>query len=188
MIDPATPNSLNARKLSTLAASLVLTSPGVPMILQAQEMLETGSFSDKQVVDWTKETTNAPILAMYTDLVAMRRNLGGTTAGLAGANINVFHTNTSAHVFAFHRFDAGGPGDDVVVVVNMSAKPYPQYTIGFPHDGTWKVRFNGDSHRYGADFTGTISNAVTVAATPRDNLPYSGSVGVGPYSIVVLSQ
>ncbi|HEV7558515.1 MAG TPA: alpha-amylase family glycosyl hydrolase [Kofleriaceae bacterium] len=188
MIDPTTPNSLNARKLSTLAASLVLTSPGVPMILQAQEMLETGSFSDKQVVDWTKETTNAPILAMYTDLIAMRRNLGGTTAGLAGANINVFHTNTNAHVFAYHRFDAGGPGDDVIVVVNMSAKPYPAYTIGFPHDGTWKVRFNGDSHRYGADFSGTISNAVTVAATPRDNLPYSGAVGVGPYSIVVLSQ
>jgi len=190
MIDTAAPTSVTARKLSTLAASLVLTAPGVPMILQAQEMLASGSFSDKQVVDWSKEmaATTAPILQMYTDLIALRRNLGGTTAGLTGRGISVFHTNTAARVFAFHRFDRGGPGDDVVVVVNMSAKPYPAYTIGFPHAGMWNVRFNGDSHRYGADFAGTISNAVTATAAPRDNLPYSATIGVGPYSIVVLSQ
>lgn len=188
MIDAQTPGSLKARKLSTLAASLVLTSPGVPMILQAQEMLASGSFSDKEVIDWSTETTNAPILQMYTDLIAMRRNLAGTTAGLMGAGIDVFHTNATARVFAFHRFDRGGPGDDVIVLVNMSAKAYPSYSLGFPRAGTWNVRFNGDSHRYGADFSGTIVNAVTAVGTPRDGQPYSATVGVGPYSIVVLSQ
>ena len=188
MIDPAAPASLVARKRSTLAASMVMTTPGVPMLLQGQEFLESGTFSDRQALDWSKATTHAGILAMYRDLIALRRNLGGRTAGLAGSGIQVFHTNANAHVFAFHRWANGGPGDDVVVIANFNGRAYPSYTIGFPRAGTWRVRFNGDSRRYGTDFGGTISNTVTAVATPRDGLPYSATVGVGAYSIVVLSQ
>ncbi|MEZ5162456.1 MAG: hypothetical protein R2688_01650 [Fimbriimonadaceae bacterium] len=33
----------------------------------------------------------AGIRQMYKDLIGLRRNLGGNTAGLAGPHVNVFH-------------------------------------------------------------------------------------------------
>src|SRR5207302_5288027 len=39
-IDPATPNSYRARKLSMLGAAITFMAPGVPMLFQGQEMLE----------------------------------------------------------------------------------------------------------------------------------------------------
>src|SRR5208283_462850 len=43
-IDPVTPNSYRARKLSTLGTIVAFTSPGIPMLFQGQEMLENQSF------------------------------------------------------------------------------------------------------------------------------------------------
>ena len=53
-IDPVTPNSYRARKLSTLGAAVTLTAPGVPMIFQGQEMLENQQFESGRNVDWSK--------------------------------------------------------------------------------------------------------------------------------------
>ncbi len=41
LIDTNNNESIFAKKRSTLAAAIVLTSPGIPMIFQGQEMLET---------------------------------------------------------------------------------------------------------------------------------------------------
>ena len=44
-----------AKKLSTLGAALVFTSPGIPMIFQGQEFLENDWFHDKDPIDWSKK-------------------------------------------------------------------------------------------------------------------------------------
>ena len=38
-------------------------------------------------------------------------------------------------VIAFHRWDKGGPADDVVVVANFLHEPQDGYVIGFPARG-----------------------------------------------------
>src|ERR1041385_1908112 len=45
---------LFAKKRSTLAAAVVFTAPGVPMIFQGQELLEDKWFDDSREVDWQK--------------------------------------------------------------------------------------------------------------------------------------
>ena len=45
-IDPHDPDSWFAQKRTTLAAALVLTAPGIPMLFQGQEFLEDGWFQD----------------------------------------------------------------------------------------------------------------------------------------------
>jgi len=50
-IDPHDPDSWCAQKRTTLAAALVLTAPGIPMLFQGQEFLEDGWFQDS--VLWT---------------------------------------------------------------------------------------------------------------------------------------
>jgi malto-oligosyltrehalose trehalohydrolase len=188
MIWPGNASSYFSKKRSTLGAAIVLTSPGIPMMFQGQEFLEDGYFQDGVPLDWSKVDKFSGIFRMYRDLVALRHGGQGTTRGLRGRNVNVFQVNDSAKVIAFHRWDQGGPGDDVVIVANFSGKAFPQYEIGFPRGGAWNVRFNGDWQGYDSSFDGTPSNAVDAFASPKDGLAYRGSVGVGPYSVVILSQ
>jgi 1,4-alpha-glucan branching enzyme len=189
MISPGDAGSLQARLRSTLAAAIVMTSPGVPMIFMGQEFLESGHFSDTIALDWTKATTYAGILAEYTDLIALRKNAGGATAGLTGANVSVFHVNDTAKVIAFHRWKSGGPGDDVVVVANFSAKPFTAYTVGLPRGGTWRVRFHSDAKKYSPDYADTPApDLVADATTPRDGFAQSAPLPLGAYEVVILSQ
>ncbi|MEJ0073416.1 MAG: response regulator, partial [Candidatus Saccharibacteria bacterium] len=59
---------------------------------------------------------------------------------------------TSTRVLAYHRWDKGGPGDDVIVVLNFSNRDITDYAVGFPRDGVWQVRFNSAWKGYSPDF------------------------------------
>ena len=100
----------------------------------------------------------------------------------------MFHVNDTAKVIAFHRWDQGGPGDDVVVVVNMANQAYQSYAIGFPRAGVWQVRFNSDWNGYSADFGNQLSYDTTAGSPGLDGMPYSGNVGIGAYTAIILSQ
>ena len=82
---PAQADSWHSKKRSTLGAALVFTAPGIPMLFQGQEMLEDRWFHDRDPVDWSRRERFAGIVDLYRDLIALRRNLRGTTAGLLGA-------------------------------------------------------------------------------------------------------
>jgi 1,4-alpha-glucan branching enzyme len=159
------------------------------MIFMGQEFLEWGSWSDARQLDWSKVQRFAGIRNLYRDLIRLRRNGFGTTAGLKGHNVNVHHVNDRDKVVAFHRWDRGGPGDDVVVVANLADRSYDAYRIGLPRAGVWRVRFNGDWNGYSGAFTNHPSG--DLAAGPgaaRDGMPCGGDVSIGPYAAIVLSQ
>jgi 1,4-alpha-glucan branching enzyme len=188
-IDPARPDSWWSKKRSTLGGALVLTAPGIPMLFQGQEFLEQRPFLQGPAqLDWGNAITYAGILALYRDLIRLRRDGDGTTRGLQGGNCNVFHVNDVAKAVAFHRYGHGGPGDDVIVVLNFADAGYASYEIGLPRPGLWRVRFNSDWYGYDPTFGGWASNDTTATNTPRDGLGYSGAVGLGPYTAVILSQ
>lgn len=185
---PGNAGSYFSKKRSTLGAALVFTAPGIPMIFQGQEFLESGYFQDTKTLDWTKEQTFGGILMMYRDLIRLRRNWFNNSAGLKGQSLNVFHVNNDTKVLAFHRWDRGGSGDDVVVIVNLANQSYDSYSIGFPRSGFWRVRFNSDWNGYSADFGNHLSYDTTASDPGTDGMPYSGNVGIGPYTAIVLSQ
>jgi 1,4-alpha-glucan branching enzyme len=91
-------------------------------------------------------------------------------------------------VLAYHRWDSGGPRDDVIVVTNVSNRSYPTYRIGLPRPGLWRVRFNSDYHGYSADFGTQPTFDTTTDPQPSDGMPCSASIGLAPYSAVILSQ
>lgn len=185
-IDPNNPASYWARKRSTLGAVTTLTSPGIPMIFQGQEFLEDGWFQDTDPLDWNKTNVHAGIRTLYRDLIRLRRNWFNNTRGLRGQNVNVFHVNNSAKVIAYHRWDQGGVGDDVVVLMNWSNTAFNNYTIGLPQGGRWKVAFNSDWNGYGSDFDNTFAADINAANTPRDGLNFSGGFNLGRYSALIL--
>jgi 1,4-alpha-glucan branching enzyme len=188
---PGQADSYFSKKRSTLAAAVMFTSPGIPMLFQGQELLEDGYFTDTDPVDWTKLTTFGGIQQCYKDLIRMRRNLNGNTQGLKGDHVNVFHVNDFNKVLAYHRWDQGGPGDDVVVVCNFSNQgwsPGQNYTIGLPRPGNWYVRFNSDSSNYDSSYQNWSTSTVTAVPGGWDGMPYRGTISIGPYTSVVLSQ
>lgn len=185
---PGNAGSWASKKRSTLGAGLVMTSPGIPMIFQGQEVLEDGFFADTDPVDWTKATTYAGIQTMYRDLIRLRRNWFDTTRGLRGNNTNVHHINNTNKVIAYHRWQNGGARDDVIIVANFGNASYNSYNIGFPRAGTWRVRFNSDWNGYSSDFANTNSYDTTAFSGAKDGMGFNGNIGIGPYSIIIMSQ
>ncbi len=177
-----------AAKRAALGAALVFTAPGVPMIFQGQEFLEDGWFDDKRPLDWHKAQQNSGMIALYRHLISLRRNLGKKTRGLGGQSINVFHVNNVAKLIAFHRWQLGGPGDDVIVVTNFANRPLKNYKLGFPRDGQWQVRFNSDLKAYHPSFTSHHVPTITAVPGEYDQLAYHATITIGPYSVIILSQ
>ena len=180
-----------ARKRSTLAAGLVMTSPGIPMLFQGQEFLESGWFREDVSVDWSKLKAHAGIHRLYRDLLHHRRNLFGVTRGLLGHSVHLHHFNNRDKVIGFHRWDRGGARDDVVVIASFSVRDFEQgYRIGFPRAGTWIVRFNSDWKGYSSDFheVGNPGGRIETEAQACDGFPASATVRLPAYGVLILSQ
>ena len=186
-IDAGNPTSWHVRKRSTLAAAMVLTAPGIPMLLQGQEFLTEGHFDDQTPLDWGQANSLAGIVQFYRDLIALRRNRQGMTRSLAARNIAILHVDEGEKIIAFHRWWDGGPGDDVVVVANFSSRRW-EHRIGFPSPGSWHVRLNSDSKFYSEDFGDFPSGPFTTSDEPRDGRHWSAAVQISPYSVLILSQ
>ncbi|NMO19799.1 DUF3459 domain-containing protein [Pyxidicoccus fallax] len=177
-----------AKKKSLLGATLTLTAPGIPMLFMGQEFMQDGHFDDGQPLDWNKAGWFGGIRQAYRDLIRLRRNWHDTSAGLRGEHIHVFHQNFADKVLAFHRWQHGGPGDDVVVVVNLGHRAFSWYELGLPSDGLWKVRFNSDWAGYAPDFGNTHTHDLWASWGGRDGMPASGGLALGSYSAVILSR
>ena len=184
-IHPEDPDSLWARKRALLGAAALLTTPGIPMIFQGQEMHETQGFHDDVPLRWDRTNTHAGIVRAYRDLIGLRRNRAGTTPGLKGTGVSVHHVDDNNKVVAFVRWDQGGPTDDVVVVANFSSVDFDRndYEIEFPSAGTWYRHFNGDSNRYGDDFGGIGADRIEAAGEPP-----KAAVAMGRYSLQIFSR
>ena len=188
-IDAADPTSYAARKRAMLAAGVLMTAPGVPMIFMGQEMLEDTKFEPQPApLDWAKATTNAPVRAFYKDMIRLRRNLDGVSGGLSGKSIAMtqFNDGAGSKVLVYRRWNKAG--DDVMVIANFGAKKFTRYDLGVPAAGTWVARVDSDATKYGADFGSATPTAVAVTAAARDGLPATASIALGPYAVVVLTR
>jgi 1,4-alpha-glucan branching enzyme len=188
VVAPGAADSWWARKRAALAAGLLLTAPGIPMMFQGAELLEAGSWSDATGMDWSRRERYPGTFALHRDLVGLRRNRSGNTGGLRGNHVNVFHVNDADKLVAYHRWRDGGPGDDVVVVANFADRTYPAYRIGFPRGGAWRVRLNSDARVYDGSFGDAPGYDAWAGGPGADGMPCAGDVGIGPYTILVLSQ
>jgi len=187
-IAPGDAGNWFAKKRATLGSALTLTAPGIPMLFQGQELLEDRWFDDTQPIDWSKAHRNAGILRLHIDLIALRRNAEGRSAGLCGSHATILRADPASKLLAWHRWLDGGPGDDVVVAANLSAEPLTDVAIGLPQPGRWRVRFNSDSRDYDEGFTDLLAVDLDADGEPLDGQAQSGLIHVGPYSVVVLSQ
>jgi 1,4-alpha-glucan branching enzyme len=167
---------------------MVFTAPGIPLLFQGQEFLEGGWFRDTVPLDWDLNDEFHVIVRLYRDLIRLRTNQGGFTRGLCGQFTQVHHMDDDHKVIAFHRWDKGGPADDVVVVANFHHEPLDNYVIGFPTAGLWKLRFNSDWQGYSDDFQNHPSSDIVAEPGEKDALPFHAALSIGAYSVLIYSQ
>lgn len=177
------PAGYYGRKRSTLGAVLVMTSPGTPMILQGQELLETNQFSDTRAMDWTRTNSQVGTLRLYRDLIHLRRNLEGVSAGLLGDATSTYQVDNVNKLVAYSRSDSVNTGSTVVVVANFANTTRTAFPVQFPEAGTWYTLFNSDSTNYASDYGNYGSAEVAAAGTPP-----TGLVNIGPYSALIFSR
>jgi 1,4-alpha-glucan branching enzyme len=172
----------HAREKTVLANTVMLTAPGIPMFLQGQEFMQEGSFNDWQELEWDKAETYSGIVLAHQHLVNLRLNQGGTTAGLLGQSTAVFHQDDNNGVIGYHRWDKGGPGDDVLVIANFGGDAHETYQLQVPLPGKWRVRFNSTWKGYSPDFHEVALDEI---ATDENRLI---TLNLPAYAALILSQ
>lgn len=190
LIDPKDPQSEKARRLSNLAAAIILTAPGVPMLFQGQEMLDprTFTFGNNVPMDWSRAQSQAGTLKLYQDLIALRRNRAGKTAGLEGEHVSVYHVDPATHTLAYRRWASETTGDEVVIAINLSPAPVHDLTLGLPKVGKWSVRFDSASSAYEKQSPTSNVAEIVGTPTPADGLQCSAKLSITPYGVIILSQ
>jgi len=194
MIDSGDPQGWFARKKSMLGFAVILTNPGIPMFFQGAEQLDirpwtpspTATQATPTMMNFPQPLPFPKVFQFYADMVRLRIN----TRGLCGSGLIVIEANPATKVLAYQRWNQGGGSDDLVVVANFSDATFPSYTIGFPYPGNWNVIFNSDSNDYSDsnDFNAVDSYNTTAGPGGYDGMPCSGNIGIGPYSLIVLSR
>ncbi|MDX2175989.1 MAG: alpha-amylase family glycosyl hydrolase [Candidatus Sumerlaeia bacterium] len=190
--DTPDPQGLRSRRSGSLAAALWATSEGIPMLFQGQELHISGGWNDTVATTWSlaNSTINGGIKNLYADLIRLRRNADGISRGLTSDRTEVFLNLNNIKVFAYRRWQEGGaPGDDVVVLMNLSSTSYPVFEIGLPQAGTWYEAINTDSKRYSSDFGDFgVGQVVTTTPSPQHGYAQRGAVALPAYSAVILSR
>jgi 1,4-alpha-glucan branching enzyme len=187
LIDPGDPTGWLSLKKSTLGAGILFTSPGIPMIFQGQEFVENEPLAVNLPLQWTLATEFAAIRKLWTALAAARKNSSGYTPNLEGDSLNIYQLDNTNKFIAYERFDSQSPGV-VVVVANFTGNTEMGVKVGFPSSGVWITRFNSDSKVYSSTFSGAGATSVKAGGGAYAGMPYSGSLTIGPYSLMILSQ
>ena len=187
-INPHDATGWHAQKRSCLAAALVLTSPGIPMLFQGQEFLEGEWFRDTVPVNWDQRAEFRGIVRLYRDLIRLRLNREGFTRGLTGHHVEIIQANDQSNILAFRRWMEGGRGDEVVVVANFSTEPRTGYLVGFPEAGSWELVLNSDWNGYSESFGNFASGGAFALPGQYDGQPARGMVDMGPYSVLIFAR
>jgi 1,4-alpha-glucan branching enzyme len=187
-IAPGDADNWWAKKRAMLGSALVLTSPGIPMLFQGQELLEDGFFDDSVPLDWDKTNSNRGVLELHRDLIRLRRDRDGVTRGLRGPSVAILRADQETKLLATHRWRDGGPHDDTVVIANFADRTLDAVPVGFPAPGRWAVRFNSDASSYAEEFGGHDAFDLDADGPPLDGRDQSGLVSLGPYSVVIYSR
>lgn len=121
-----------ARNKGILAGALVLTSCGLPMLFQGQEFKQPGYFTDGDDIDWGRREQFGEYLQAYRELIHLRTNNQGDSAGLTGGFTDIVHSDNDNKVIGYRRFNEVND-KPVWVYLNLSGQHLSDYVLnGLP--------------------------------------------------------
>jgi 1,4-alpha-glucan branching enzyme len=124
----------HAFRRAKLAATLVMTAVGIPMIWMGEEFADYhGKAMDPQKIDWTllAHDNNKGLREHYKRLIQLRRSSGA----LCNNNLDFIFEHGEDGILAFVRWDEE---KKVVVIANLRDREHEGYKLGNLPDGKWK--------------------------------------------------
>lgn len=174
------PPEQRGRQRAFLGTILSLVSPGIPVLLQGQELWEEPPIAG---VPMTWDSI-AGTYRRLKALIALRTNSNGRARGLTGHQTTI---DVIKRVLVVDRsipsLKEGGNGHHALAVLNFSDHD-EQPSVRFPFSGDWHVEFNASSRVFDDRFGGKESPADIEVKTSNDN---RAQVDVGGLSAVVLA-
>ncbi len=126
----------HAFRRAKLAATLVMTAVGIPMIWMGEEF---GDYhpknTDPEKIDWTllANENNKQLREHYKRVIQLRRE----NRALQNTDLDFLFEHKEDGLLAFLRQD--GTGKKIVVIANLKDRQHDTYTIPFlPEDGEWQ--------------------------------------------------
>jgi len=186
------PHSWYATSRSRVAAGLLLTAPGVPMLFMGQEFLEDKLWTDNEgahpghLIYWEGLESNKTMKDYFQfmkELIWLRRR----HPALRGESINVFYVNEVDRIIAFHRW-IDTVGRDVVVICSLNESTLWSYELGFPKAGTWLEVFNSDVYENWVNpWAAGNQGSVVANGEGRHTLPSSARIMIPANSILIFA-
>jgi 1,4-alpha-glucan branching enzyme len=178
-----------ARSRGRVAMGLLLTAPGVPMLFMGQELLEAKPWSDTPAaateIGWTAldsgDAVTAGFVRFTRELIALRR----AHPALAGEGCAIVHAHDGNRVLVFERSCDGGDSP-LVVVCSLHETAWPDYAIGFPASGQWRLLLDSDDYEEGADPAG--ARTITADGPPLHGRPCSAHLRIPANGILVFAK
>jgi len=156
------------RKRAMLAATLVFTACGIPMIFQGQEDLLEGTFGPDAILA-AEEDFGMRLL--YRDLIRLRTSVAALRGRTTASEVD-------QELLTIHRTDGT---DSALVILNLS-RNYVNRSIWAPAEGNWTVSFNTAAKWYGME--GTDGGSSGSLAASDGQLPFE----IDPWSAMILTR
>ena len=178
---------------SRVAAGLLLTAPGIPMLFMGQEFLEDKFWTDNEgahpghLIHWQGLESTKPMKDYFQfmkELIWLRRR----HPALRGQSINVYYVHELDRIIAFHRWIEEF-GRDVVVVCSLNESTFWSYELGFPQVGRWLEVFNSDVYeRWVNPWTAGNHGSIIAGGAGRHGFASSASIVIPANSILVFAR
>ena len=160
--------------------------PGKKLLFMGQDFAQLREWSEEHELDWyllenpehqqMKQFVSA-LLHMYKDHPAMYQ-LDRGQAGFEWINAN----DAERSIFSFIRKDS--KGENLLFVLNFTPVERPDYRVGVPAEGSYKLILNSDAAEFGGTGTRRPITYKTVEAE-CDGKPYSFGYKLPAYGVAV---
>lgn len=163
-----------------------LTTPGKKLNFMGNEFAQRREWRVGAELDWDllRRPAHAGIKHLLGDLNRLYRELAALhDADCEGAGFHWIDCNDAPQsVLSYLRLSR--TGNLVVVVLNFTPVPRPNYRIGVPKTGVYREIFNSDSEHYGGSNLGNL--AVSASAEASHGFPATLTLTLPPLAGVLL--
>jgi 1,4-alpha-glucan branching enzyme len=166
--------------------ALMYAQPGRKLMFMGSELGQPHEWNHDAELDWglLQDPGHAGVQRLVRDLNHLYRKRPALhvrdddPGGFSWVEVN----DSANSVYAFIRH-GHAPGQQLLVVCNLTPVPRHGYRVGVPQGGIWREVLNTDSEHYAGTGSGNLG-AARAEALPSHGLPMSLSLTLPPLSVL----
>ena len=172
-----------------LLLAYLFSLPGKKLLFMGGEFGQQREWSHEGSLDWhlLKDSEHAALQRWVRDLNGLYRHYNFLHQH--DFNPDGFQwiecDDASNSVLSFVRKDPAKEGSLLIVVLNFTPRPQPNYRLGVPQSGFWKEVLNSDARDYGGNGRGNLGG-VESRPDSRHGHPFSLTLYLPPLGAVLL--